>query len=103
MLASQSRDGKNIYVKKYDTLLESVEDYHLILARGKTYSDFRDCIHRDNNVFELIWYLRTYSEKRDNYVIMLRNLITSNNLIKYDNYHLDPAFFAYPSDEDVVL
>ena len=103
MLASQSREGQNIFVKKYTSLLESVEDYHLILARGKTYSDFRDCIHRDNNVFELIWYLRTYSEKRDNYVIMLRNIITSNNLIKYDHYHLNPAFFAYPSDEDVVL
>jgi len=103
MLASQSRNGRNIYLKTYENLLGSVEDYHLILARGKQYQDFRDCIHRDNNVFELLWYLRLYSEKRDGYIIMLRNIITSNNLIRYDNYRLDPAFFAYPSDEDVVV
>ena len=103
MLASQSRDGKSIYLRKYENLLGSVEDYHLILARNGQYSDFRDCVHRDNNVFELIWYLRMYSEKRDGYVIMLRNIITANNLIRYDKYFLDPAFFAYPSDEEEVI
>ncbi len=103
ILASQSRNGKNIFLKKYDNLLGSVEDYHLILARGNQYSDFRDCIHRSNNVFELIWYLRQYSEKRDGYVIMLRNIITANNLIRYDRYCLDPGFYAYPSDEEVEV
>jgi len=103
MLASQTRDGKSIFLKKYENLQGSVEDYHLILARNRQYADFRDCIHRGNNVFELIWYLRMYSEKRDGYVIMLRNLITANNLIKYDSYALDPAYFAYPSDEEEVI
>jgi Bax protein len=103
MIASQSREGKSIYLKRYENLLGSVEDYHLILARGNQYQDFRDCIHRSNNVFELIWYLRIYSEKRDQYVIMLRNIITSNDLVQYDNYRLDPEFFSYPSDEDVIL
>lgn len=103
MVASQSREGKNIYLKSYDTLLGSVEDYHLILARGNHYQEFRECIHRSNNVFELIWYLRLYSEKRDGYVIMLRNLIAANNLVQYDNYRLDPNFFSYPSDEDAIL
>lgn len=103
MVASQSREGKNIYLKRYENLLGSVEDYHLILARGNQYQEFRDCIQRSNNVFELIWYLRIYSEKRDGYVIMLRNLITANNLAKYDNYRLDPDFFSYPSDEHVIL
>lgn len=103
MVASQSREGKNIYLKRYENLLGSVEDYHLILARGSQYKEFRECIHRSNNVFELIWYLRVYSEKRDGYVIMLRNLIAANNLVKYDNYRLDPEFFSYPSDDDVIL
>jgi Bax protein len=103
MVASQSREGKNIYLKRYENLLGSVEDYHLILARGNQYQEFRDCIQRSNNVFELIWYLRIYSERRDGYVIMLRNLITANNLAKYDNYRLDPDFFSYPSDEHVIL
>lgn len=96
ILANESRDGKQIFLKKYDNFLGSIEDYHLLLARSNTYSDFRDCIHRQNNVFELIWYLRMYSERRDQYVVMLRNVIVSNNLTSYDNYQLDPEFFDYP-------
>jgi len=101
--ASESREGKSIFLKKYENFLGSVEDYHLLLAKSDTYSDFRTCIHRDNNVFELIWYLRMYSERRDQYVIMLRNVIVSNDLIKYDNYKIDPAFFDYPVDENSVF
>ena len=103
MIASQSRDGKSIYLRKYDDLLGSVEDYHLILARNSQYSEFRDCVHRENNVFELIWYLRAYSERKDQYVIMLRNIIVANHMIKYDNYRLDPNFFDYPTDEASLL
>ena len=103
ILANESRGGKPIYLKKYNNVLGSVEDYHLLLARSNIYSDFRDCIHRDNNVFELIWYLRMYSERRDQYVIMLRNVIHANNLVRYDNYRLNPEFFDYPVDENSVF
>jgi Bax protein len=103
MVASQSRAGRNIYLKKYENLLESVADYHLILARGVQYKELRDCIQRNNNVFEMIWYLRNYSEKRDQYVVMLRNIIVSNDLVKYDNYSLDPEFFTYPSEQSADI
>ena len=103
ILASQSREGQSIYLKKYNDLLGSVEDYHLILAKGEPYAEFRDCIHRSNNVFELIWYLRIYSEKRDQYVIMLRNIITANDLTNYDSYRLDPDFYIYPSEKEINL
>ncbi|NJN25945.1 MAG: hypothetical protein HC819_08245 [Cyclobacteriaceae bacterium] len=96
IVANLSRDGKAIYLKKYSNLLGSVEDYHLLLASSDHYSDFRDCIQRGNNVFELIWYLRTYSERRDQYVIMLRNVIAANQLTNYDEYILDPAYYDYP-------
>ena len=99
IIANQFRDGKPIYLKKYNNLLGSVEDYHILLAKSKTYADFRDCILRDNNVFELIWYLRMYSERRDQYVIMLRNVIVANELIQYDNYQIDPDFYIYPEDK----
>ncbi len=104
ILANISREGgQSVYLKKYDNLMGSVEDYYLVLARGEQYSDFRDCVLRSNNVFELIWYLRIYSEKRDQYVIMLRNIISANDLVKYDNYILDPEFFVYPSDEEEIV
>lgn len=103
IVASQTREGEPIYLKKYENLLGSVEDYHLVLARGEVYSDFRECIHRGNNVFELIWHLRNYSEKRDQYVIMLRNIIVANELTKYDQFRIDPEYLIYPSDEQTAL
>jgi len=103
IMASESRGGKPVYLKKYDNFLGSVEDYHILLARSNTYSAFRECIHNGNNVFELIWYLRMYSERRDQYVIMLRNVIVANNLVQYDNYILDPEFFDYPVDENSMF
>lgn len=101
--ANESRGGKPIYLKKYDNFLGSIEDYHLLLAKSNTYGDFRDCIHRDNNVFELIWYLKMYSERRDQYVIMLRNVVVTNELTKYDNYRIDPEFFDYPTNENSLF
>lgn len=101
--ANESREGKQIYLKKYENLLGSVEDYHILLASSDTYSDFRACIQRDSNVYELIWYLRIYSERRDQYVIMLRNVIAANDLIKYDVYKIDPDFYDYPSDKKSIF
>ncbi len=98
IVANQNREGKSIYLKKYANLLGSVEDYHLLLAKSSAYDDFRDCLQRGNNVFELIWYLRKYSERRDHYVVMLRNVIVANNLVKYDKYQLDSDYFIYPED-----
>ncbi len=103
IIANQSREGQQIYLKKYKNLLGSVEDYHVLLAKSNTYDDFRDCIHRDNNVFELIWYLRMYSERRDQYIIMLRNVIVANDLVQYDDYALDPEFYDYPVDENAMF
>ena len=103
IIANEFREGTPIYLKKYPNLLGSVEDYHILLAKSKTYADFRDCIQRTNNVFELIWYLRNYSERRDQYIIMLRNVIVTNELVKYNSYCLDPEFFDYPVDENAMF
>jgi Bax protein len=101
--ANESRDGNSIFLKKYDNLLGSVKDYHLLLASAPIYSEFRDCIQRENNVFELIWYLRLYSEKRDQYVIMLRNVIVANELTNYESYKINPEFYDYPTEQVAAL
>jgi Bax protein len=103
IVANEFRDGEPIYLKKYGNLLGSVEDYHILLASSATYAGFRDCIYRGNNAFELIWYLRMYSEKRDEYIMMLRNVIVTNELTKYDNYRLDSDFFDYPNDDNSLF
>ncbi len=103
IIANQFRDGDPIYLRKYKNLLGSVKDYHILLAKSETYAEFRDCILKDNNVFELIWYLRMYSERRDQYVIMLRNVIVANELIQYDSYQLDSDFYIYPEDKSALF
>ena len=103
IVASGSREGESIFLKKYSNLLGSVEDYHLLLASSERYSEFRDCIQRDNNVFELIWLLTSYSERREEYVIMLRNVIVANELTKYDSYIIDPEFYDYPPDQNALF
>ncbi len=103
IIAGIPRDGNNIYLKKYDNLLGSIENYHLLLARSRHYEDFRNCLHRSNNVFELIWYLRPYSEKGYSYVILLRNVLVANNLLMYDHYKLHPDYFDYPKNKDAVF
>ncbi len=98
--ASQSRNGKVIYLRKYENIMESVEDYFHILARGHAYTEFRAARAESDNVYELIWYLKNYSEKRNQYVIMLRNVIVANNLTRYDSYRLHPDYFVYQREID---
>jgi Bax protein len=86
--AGESRSGKNIYLRKYDSIFESVYDYLETLAKVRAYKQFRDARLYSDNPFRLIWYLNNYSEKRYEYVHTLRNVIEYNNLHRYDHYRL---------------
>lgn len=87
------RRGENaVYLKKYDNLMLSVKDYFRVIGRGRVYKDFRNKRMHTENVFELIWYLKYYSEKRSQYVILLRNVIVANDFVPYDHYMIDPEY-----------
>lgn len=86
--AGQSREGKNIYLRSYDTLFESVYDYLYTIARSHAYKDFRKARLETQNPYRLIWFLSNYSEKRVGYVVQLRQMIEYNNLSQYDHYQL---------------
>lgn len=85
------RNGESVYLKKYRTLSESVEDYFLVLGRGP-FSDFRRKRMVSNDPFELVNLLTNYSESEKEYAQLLRLIITTNNLTQYDNYRIDPEF-----------
>ncbi|HBH25175.1 MAG TPA: hypothetical protein DDY13_17365 [Cytophagales bacterium] len=90
MAASQDREGKTIYVRKYDNIYQSVRDYYVMMGRAPAFSKFRYHRRRSQNPYELIWFLKKYSEKRLEYVVMLRNVIANNQLTRYDHYQLAP-------------
>ena len=86
--AGKRRDKKTIYLRKYDSPLESILDYFYTIGRSNAFTDFRDVLDISENPYRLIWFLQNYSERRLEYVITLRNVIEHNNLSRYDNYVL---------------
>jgi Bax protein len=85
--ASEDREGTAVYVRKYDSLPESIASYFKTLARGP-YSEFRNTREKTNDVYELIPHLKVYSELRDEYVRRLEQVIKYNHLVQYDEYTL---------------
>lgn len=85
--ASEDRDGKAVYVKKYASLSKSISSYFKTLARGP-YSAFRYEREKTKDVFVLISHLNLYSERREAYVKSLAEIIRFNRLEQYDEYVL---------------
>jgi len=86
--AGKARGDVDIYVRKYDSIFESVYDYLETIAKASAYEQFREVRLYSDNPYRLIWYLNNYSEKRFEYVQNLRNMIEFNDLHNYDNYTL---------------
>ena len=91
--AGENREGKEVYVKKYNSLIDSVDDYFLTIARGP-YGRFRRARLQDDNPFRLISHLTRYSEQREEYVQRLREVIEKNDLQRYDSFFLDPRYLV---------
>jgi len=86
--ASESRNGKAIYVKKYDSLLGAVDDYFLTLGRGGPYRSLREKRNKTDNPLQLIQHLGSYSELGDTYIQRLSKMIEYNDLQRFDSYTL---------------
>jgi Bax protein len=88
-----SRDGKEVYLKKYDTVKDCIEDYFITIANSWAYQEFRKKRMDVNDPFELIWYLNQYSELRYEYVKKIGELMIQNDLHKYDYYTVSNNYF----------
>ena len=88
IMASQRRDGKAVYVKRYDSLLGAIDDYLLTLGRGNAYRELRAATQHTQNSLKLIQHLGRYSELGETYIQRLSTMIRQNNLTQYDSYHL---------------
>jgi len=80
----RAQNSKNVYLKKYDSYVESVDDYMLMLGRSPRYEDFRRARAKTDDPYELIKHLAIYSELREEYVRRLRIVIKANNFTKFD-------------------
>lgn len=93
MESLSSRGEIKIYLKKYATILESVNDYFNTISNSWAFDQFRKRRAETQNAYELIWYLNKYSELRNDYVKKVGEVMIQNQLTKYDTCEIDPAYF----------
>ena len=84
----EANNSSLVYVKKYNTISESISHYLRTLAKGYAYENYRIKRLNDISSIELIQELRMYSERRELYVKDLESIIEYNDLIVYDNFEL---------------
>jgi Bax protein len=87
--AAESRGDKRVYLKKYDNVEQSINDYFMMLSTKDAYQEFRNLRLESQDPFELIKGLSRYSELGDEYIENLKNTIEKNKLLAYDTYRLE--------------
>ena len=90
--ARSTRGKKMIYLRSYEDMSQSINDYFEILACSRAYNALRDARHYTDDPFKLLPHLRNFSERRTAYTNQLKILILKNNLTHYDHYQIDPHY-----------
>jgi len=93
MLSYEKRtDNYIIYMRKYETLGQSIADYFATISRVSVYNKFREANLEGKSVYEMVTYLDKYSELGEYYCGMVNSVIKNFDLLKYDNYRLPDDF-----------
>jgi len=106
IVPSKRDEGKTHKVKTYENILDSVRAYHLTLNRLDPYDQFRQLRTNTDDPLILVEGLSLYSARGEEYVEEIKNIILSNELQKYDSYHLsdpDQAKFVNPSTKSTSI
>lgn len=83
--ASQQRDeNRTIWLRKFDSIEDSVRSYYKLLAKGKAYKEFRRARYTRSDVDVIVKKLNKYSELGEVYTQELSKVIKYNKLTKYD-------------------
>ena len=88
IVPSRRDEGKTHKVKVYESVLDSVRAYHLTLNRLAPYEEFRQLRTNTDDPLIIAEGLKLYSERGEDYVEDIKNVIRSNDLQRYDNYKL---------------
>lgn len=90
--AGDQRGAKTIWLKKYKTIKDSVEDYYKNMGRSFAFKEFRKERLASNNPYILVTKLNSYSEKGALYGKELTSMLSYNKFIK----KYDSKFFERP-------
>ncbi|PPR78844.1 MAG: hypothetical protein CFH01_00749 [Alphaproteobacteria bacterium MarineAlpha2_Bin1] len=91
--------GEQHEIKSFEKLEQSVKQYIFNLNYHSAYKKFRDMREKMNintnlnlNSYSLAETLHNYSEKRNNYVKLVKSIMASNNLQRFDNVRFRDYF-----------
>jgi len=97
-------EGKTHRVKVYESILDSVRAYHLTLNRFEPYDQFRQLRRQTADPLIVAEGLTPYSERGEDYVEEIKNIILSNDLQKYDNCSLtDMSFPGFSGPVSITI
>ena len=83
--AAEKRGGKKtIWLRKFDSIEDSVRAYYKLMARGKAFKEFRELRYKSEDVHKIVKKLDKYSEIGELYGKELSQVIKYNRLTKYD-------------------
>lgn len=83
--AGEQRGEKTIWVRKYDSLEDSVRDYYRLLGRSRAFEEFRELRMHSSNPYALVKKLHRYSEKKHAYGEELSAVIRYNQFTRFDD------------------
>ena len=83
--AGKKRGAQTIWLRKFNSLYDAVEQYYYMIATVPAYKKFRELRYESDDVYKIVTGLVNYSEKKERYVKELQNIIRHNKLTKYDN------------------
>lgn len=78
------KGNRTVWLKKFDTLEESIRAYYRLMAKGRAFKEFRKARYASDDVHMIVKKLDKYSEIGSLYAQQLSKVISYNKLTKYD-------------------
>ena len=91
--AKETRNGKAVHLKKYNSLSDAIDDYFVTIGRG-AYKSFRKQRDITKDPLKLVQYLINYCELKEQYTKKLRKFIIANNLEDFDDFQIDKIYLT---------
>jgi Bax protein len=83
--AGEQRGGKHtIWLRKFNTIEDSIRAYYELMAKGKAYDKFRKLRLETDDPYKITAGLDKYSEIGQEYINVLNQVIKHNTFTKYD-------------------
>ncbi|MBU0968277.1 MAG: glucosaminidase domain-containing protein [Proteobacteria bacterium] len=104
MTPANREEGALHKVASYDSLLDSVRAYLLMINRLPAYTSLRELRSRTASSMDIADGLLFYSERRDSYIQDVKQIIVTNELQRFDSMELAENFqWQPPQDKPVNL